>query len=232
MYNCKYNDCLKGGHLKMNNKNKFRFISIFIFAVVFTVLNFTVAFATDKNVTILSPLSQSTVEEGNILLSVKITEPKNIKIDVSEIRKQEEDKDVLSDLSVIQPATFDLENKEMLEHFQEVKKKTKALEEADMKNILEKKYQDMDKLIYLPVVKEESFASNNKLSFYTKKLENYKAGVYMIEVKTVGKNGEIVNITKSFVSVVPKKEEKVLFQQSQKGTPIFLQTLIKAIFGN
>ncbi len=189
------------------------------FVFLFSFFNINRSLATDKHVNILSPLSNSVQEEGNILLSVKITEPKNLKIRIFEIQKKQPEK--------VENHKFDENTNKDLK-----KEKTVKLSEKDMNQIVEKKYTELDRLVYLKVGEEESFTNKNKLSFYTKKLEDFKVGVYVIDLVTVSSDGKEVDKTRSYMSVVPKKEEKEIFENESKGAPTFFQNLFKTIFGN
>lgn len=70
---------------------------IFIFILILTLIfsNLTVAFAeSDQAVTIVNPVSCSSVTSSNLLISVKITQPKEIQVSVSEVKKSVEENSV------------------------------------------------------------------------------------------------------------------------------------------
>jgi len=171
---------------------------ILIFALIFS--STTLCFgAADQDVTIVNPVSNSSVTSSSLLISVKIAQPKTISVSVFEIKKK------VGDGSV-------------------------SLGESDMKAILEGTYADSGSLGYDPIVTGESFTSTNKLSFYTKKLENRNPGVYLIKVDTISQN-KAVYTSRSYVTIKSKSaEDSKLFDSSQSGTAAFLQNLIKAIF--
>lgn len=174
---------------------------ILIFSLIFC--NMTVAFAAvDQDVTIVNPVSGSSLTSTNLLISVKITQPKNIKVAVSEVRKTSGDS-------------------------------SSALGESDMKAIVEGTYKDSSNLTYTSVLAGESFSSTNNLTFYTKKLEKVTPGVYLIKVDTMAQDKAVYS-SRSYVTIKSKASEadSKLFDSSQSGTAVFLQGLLKSIFGN
>ncbi|MFV0517085.1 MAG: hypothetical protein ACK5MV_06780 [Aminipila sp.] len=70
----------------------------------------TVSFAAaDQDVTIVNPVSGSSLTSSNLLISIKITQPKNIKVSVSEIRKSSGDTTVAlseSDMKAILDGSY------------------------------------------------------------------------------------------------------------------------------
>ncbi|QHI72282.1 hypothetical protein [Aminipila terrae] len=154
--------------------------------------------AVDQDVTIVNPVNCSSVTSSNLLVSIKITQPKTIKVYVYEVRKSTGETTSV------------------------------ALGESDMKAIVQGTYGDSGALTYTPWVAGESFTSVNKLSFYTKNLENRSPGVYMIRVDTMYQNRAVYS-RRCYVTIKSKDESK-LFDSSQSGTAAFLQNLIKSIF--
>ncbi len=193
-----------------SEKNKVSFARIALILSIIFVMSFSSSFAADKNVTILSPLTDSTVEEGNLLLSIKITEPKTVNIEVLEVKKQIVEKDKNSP------------QKDVV--------RTAKLKEEDMKKIVSGTYEKLDELVYIEAIPSEEYVSKNTLSFYTKKLEKFNEGVYLISVKTVNDQGKVLETTKSYISVSPKKTEEAIFEE-KKSTGDFFQNLLKTIFG-
>jgi len=81
----------------------------------------------------------------------------------------------------------------------------------------------------------DPFTSTNNLSFYTKKLENVKPGIYIISVNTIDTEGNAMYTNTNVVSMRPKEEnpnDPASFDTPQSGTTQFLKGLLKSIFGN
>jgi len=157
----------------------------------------TVSFAAaDQDVTIVNPVSYSSITSSNLLISVKITAPKTIRVSAYEVKK----------------TVGDVET---------------ALGESDMKAILDGTFSGT--IGYKPVGSAENFSSANKLSFYTKKLENINPGLYLIKVETIYQN-KVVYSSRSYVTIKSKSSEESKLFDSQSGTGAFLQNLIKSIF--
>lgn len=175
------------------------------FMLILTLLfcSFVLSFASsDQDVTIVNPVSNSSIASSNLLISVKITQPKTIKVSAYEIKK-------ITDEA------------------------TTALGETDMNAIIEGTYKQSDSLTYSAITVDETFSSTNNLTFYTKKLEDIKSGVYLIKVDTLVKD-EVVYTSRSYITIKDKESEadNNLFDSSQSGTAAFLQNLLKSIFGN
>ncbi len=179
-----------------------KFIFTFLLVISLAFSSFSISFAAvDQDVTIVNPVSNSSLASNNLLISVKITQPKKIKVSAYEVKKKVGETKV-------------------------------SLGESDMKSILEGTYSEGDSLVYLSITDSENFTTDNKLSFYTKKLENINPGVYLIRVDTISQE-KVVYTSRSYVTIKSKTEtENNLFDSSQSGTAVFLQNLLKSIFGN
>lgn len=155
--------------------------------------------ATDPDVTIVNPVNANSVTSANLLISVKMTQPKTIRVSASEVRRT-------------------------------VEGGSAALNEGDMKAILDGTYADSSLLTYSTVLEAETFTSTNNLSFYTKKIEGISPGVYLIRVETISQD-KATHSRRSYVTVKSKAEEESgVFDSSQTGTATFLQNLLKSIF--
>ena len=79
----------------------------------------------------------------------------------------------------------------------------------------------------------DSFTSAANLSFYTKKVENVKPGVYKISVDTVDAEGAVIYTNSSPVEIKAKEDNKAGNEDSepaQFGPAQFLRNLLKIIF--
>ncbi len=155
--------------------------------------------AGDPAVSIVNPVNTSTSTSSNLLISVKITQPKTVKVSAYAMKKNTASGKV-------------------------------QLGEADMKAIKEGTL-DTSNIVY-DALSAENFTTKNNLTFYTKKIEGVAPGIYVIKVETIQKDA-VVYSSRSYVLVKAKAEDaNKLFDQSQSSTAVFLQGLIKSIFGN
>jgi len=79
----------------------------------------------------------------------------------------------------------------------------------------------------------DSFTSVNNLSFYTKKVENVKPGLYKITVNTVDGENKILFTNESTIEIKPKEEnpaDTAVLETQQSGAAQFLKNLLKIIF--
>ena len=79
-----------------------------------------------------------------------------------------------------------------------------------------------------------NFTSTSNLSFYTKKVENVRPGVYKITVETIDEEDDVthVNISRVEVKAVEDNPENQVTVDTQNSGPAqFLRNLLRAIFG-
>jgi hypothetical protein len=84
------------------------------------------------------------------------------------------------------------------------------------------------------VGQSESFTSTNNLSFYTKKVDSIKPGVYKITVSTIDAEGKVSFTNTSHVEIKPREENpaEITSEESQQSGPAqFLRGLLRIIFG-
>jgi len=92
---------------------------------------------------------------------------------------------------------------------------------------------DASETASVPVGAAESFTSANDLSFYTKKVENVKPGIYQIKVNTVGADDAVLYTNSSIVEIKAKDEntaDPAVLENQQSGAAQFLKNLLKIIF--
>lgn len=185
---------------------------IFIITLVMIFANLTFAFAdSDPGVTLVNPISNSVGASPNLLISVKVEGAKNIRVSAYEVRK-----------AVPNPA-YKEANKATVPQYL-----TQPLGDADMKAITEGKFDWKGKTAVSLL--SETYSSNKKLSFYTKKIEKMSTGVYLVKVETL--SGEKVLYTTQSYTQIKEKQDDKLFSESQTGAGALLQGLVKSVFGN
>ena len=92
---------------------------------------------------------------------------------------------------------------------------------------------DSSGIVSIAVGSAESFTSTNNLSFYTKKVENIKPGIYKITVNTVDADGKELYSNSNPVEIKPKEEnpaDPAVLETPQSGPAQFLKNLLKIIF--
>lgn len=161
--------------------------------------------AADSAVTIVNPTAGSTIYSTNLLISVKLTKPKTIKVTVTEEKKKVND--------TLVSTTVD------------------EIVKAELARSAGKPAADF---VSVPLGDPEKYTSENNLSFYTKKYEKVTPGAFKIKVETIS-GGQITNSSESLVMMKEKEVEATdakIFNSSQSGATQFLQNLLKSIFGN
>jgi hypothetical protein len=174
-----------------------------LLAMVFSTA--TVFGASDPAVTIVNPTDSSTSYSTNLLVSVKITKPKTIRVRVTEEKKKIND--------VLYSMTLD-----------EVQKAQQAKAEG----------KPAATVVSVALGETETYTTSNNLSFYTKKFEKVTPGVYRIRVETLSA-GQVIYSSENLVVMKEKEAEAAnmnIFSTNQSGTTTFLQNLLKTIFGN
>lgn len=179
---------------------------ISVLIIVMILLSTVVSFAApDPSVIIVNPTASSTIYSTNLLISVKVTQPKTIRIKVMEEKKKVNDN--------YYSTTID-----------EIQKADQAREAG----------KPASTFVSIPVGETDTYVSQNYLSFYTKRFEKISPGTYRIKVETLV-NGQVIYSTESLVMMREKVVETTdakIFISSQSGATQFLQNLLKSIFGN
>lgn len=163
--------------------------------------------ASNPSVTTVNPISASTLYSDNLLISVKLTEPMTVKASVSQVYK------------VVNGTNAAITAEEYAEYL-----KAKAAGTEPKTEVAKVSYVSLD-----------SFTSTNNLSFYTKKLENVKPGIYDVNINTLGADGKAIYNNWSYVIIKAKEEnpaDPAVFENNQSGTAQILKNLLQNIFGN
>jgi len=230
----------------MSRKSRLIFSVIFA-AALFFALSTTAAFAADANpdVVIVNPVDESTSYSSNLLLSVKLTAPIDVQINLYQKQKAVVSETVGAAGEEL-PETASEE--EAAAEANAAEPETTATTAAAANISKTTTYADITAEDWQRYTKEkaagkeavpfsnkeilsDTFSSDNDLSFYTKKLENIQPGVYQVCVSTIDETGSAVYINKATVLVGEKieKAEEEAQGEEQQG---FLKNLLKGIFGN
>lgn len=178
---------------------------ITVFVVILTMLFTTViaSAASDTAVTIVNPVNESLVYSDSLLVSVKVTQPKTIRVFVSEKKQTVDGEDVSIDVTKLMTGS--------------VTTAAELLKNA--KNV--------------QVCDSEKFACANNLSFFTKQVNNLDPGVYEIQVDTLNNAGEKTYSSTSLVAMMGKQateDQSKIIDTAQNGTLNFFKDLIKNLF--
>ena len=179
---------------------------IAVLLIVMMLLSTLVSFAApDPNVLIVNPTASSTIYSTNLLISVKVSQPKTIRVNVTEEKKKINDSYYATTIDEILKAELAREAGKPAATF-----------------------------VSIPVEEADTYVSQNYLSFYTKRFEKVTPGTYRIRVETLV-NGQVVYSSESLVMMKEKLAETTdakIFISTQSGATQFLQNLLKSIFGN
>ena len=204
--------------LANNSMGKRLFTGLLIVALVFAMGSFfslTKTYgAEDPAVTVVNPMDGSTVYSSSLLISVKLTAPETIRVNLyKQVKNDAEGKPV--------PLTVDEWNKVQSEKAAIVSGSSIATEPSIQ-------------VLQGWVMDTVFFTSTNNLAFFTKKVENLSGGVYKVKIDTMGSSDTVLYTTEQVVFIKEKAAQPVqanVFENSQTGTVSFLQNLLKSIFG-
>ncbi|MDD2484021.1 MAG: hypothetical protein PHQ50_03160 [Eubacteriales bacterium] len=155
--------------------------------------------AADTAVTIESPAD--TVFGDNLLVSIKLTAPRTIKVSVFEEKEKSGDT-----LISIDPEKTDISK----------------LTSKDISSV--------------SIMTAEKFTSTGLLQFYSKKIEKVTPGLYRVKVETLNAADEVIASSSTRFVVMEQSNDaasaSVIFETKQSAGQLWLQKLIKSIFGN
>lgn len=157
--------------------------------------------AADPYVILVNPVSNSSICTNDLLISIKLLQPKTITIKVFEER-------------ILTNGT------------------TAAITASTQTEIAAL---DPENIKYTMVGEVQTFTSSSNLSFYTKRVNVTRPGLYMVQIETIDKDGKAIFTKNSCVSVKEKESSTVdanIFSTQQSGTLQILQNLLKTLFGN
>ncbi len=185
-----------------------------IFVVAFTSSTDKAYGAEDPAVTVVNPLHNATVYANSILISIKLTAPETIKINVYKQVKHD---------SAGNPVTLSFTE------WDKVQEELKAIQAGSSAAA-----SPSIQVLQGWVTETVTFTSTSDLAFFTKKVENLSTGVYKIKIDTIDAEDKAIYTKEQIVFVKEKAAQPVkpsVFKNSQPGTVSFLQNLLKSIFG-
>jgi hypothetical protein len=205
--------------------NRFKRITAIVLIMILMCSNFVFAGAA----AIVSPTANTIVYSDSFLVSVKIAEPKTIRVTVYE-QKELNNEQLISvnvvninaeDLVLIAEGPIPLITGETVVTEVEVSAVATLSDGSAVKS-------------YTPVALSEAatYTCIGQLGFYTKQIDNVKPGLYKIEVETLNAAAEVTETINNFVAVKvkPVAEKVNIFETPQTGALQFLQNLLKNIF--
>jgi hypothetical protein len=199
-----------------------------ITAVLMIVLLLSTGFAFAGAAAIVSPASNTIVYSDSLLVSVKVTEPKTIRVTVYEEKETSGENLVSAKISAYTESDLAI--------IASAKTQTGTLEGAvGIAAAVEPTLSDGTTVKeYTSVAMDDaaSYTSDSSLGFYTKQISDVTPGLYRIQVEALNVDGSVGETIHSMVAVKtkPVEEKSDIFQAPQTGALQFLQTLLRNIF--
>lgn len=178
---------------------------------------------------IVSPAANTIVYSDSFLVSVKVAEPKTIRVTVYEQKELNNDQLVSVNVTNLKAEDLALIAKGPTPSVtgEAAATEVNATTVSTMSDGTAVKS-------YTPVVLTEAttYTCSGTLGFYTKQIDNVKPGLYKIQVETINTAQEVTETVNSIVAVKvkPVTEKVNIFQTPQTGALQFLQTLLKNLF--
>lgn len=201
-----------------------------ILAVLLAVL---LAFEVTFAASIVSPADSSIAYSDSLLVSVKLSDQKTVRITVykeqigteKEVRK--EDGSIVTETEYKDADASDLTENDLAAIA--AGKKTEA-DGTVVTLSTGSEIPDYHDAVFAPAV--EYTNSTAGIGFYTKKLINVTPGLYKVKVETLGSKNEVTETVVSFAAVKEKKEEKqgIFGRGVTSGALQFLQNLLRNLF--
>ncbi|MDX9888249.1 MAG: hypothetical protein RBS51_03175 [Anaerovoracaceae bacterium] len=170
--------------------------------------------AEDPAVTVVNPINNTTVYANSILISIKLTAPETIKINLYKQVKNDAAGNPV-------PLSFG--------EWDKIQDELKAIASGSAVTT-----SPSIQVLQGWVMETVTFTSTGDLAFFTKKVENLGSGVYKIKIDTLDKDEKIIYSQDQIVFVKEKTAQPIkpsVFENSQPGTVSFLQNLLRSIFG-
>lgn len=178
---------------------------------------------------IVSPATNTIVYSDNLLVSVKVTEPKTVRVTIYEEKDVNNEQYVSvnvtnlteTDLGIIATGPTPLATSVAAVSMAGTSSASALSDGTPVKS-------------YTSVIIGEtaSYTCTSQLGFYTKQINNVTPGLYRVQVDTVDAAGLATETTNSLVAVKAKPaiEKSNIFETPQTGALQFLQNLLKSIF--
>lgn len=178
---------------------------------------------------IVSPAANTIVYSDSFLVSVKIAEPKTVRVTIYE--QKELYNDQLTSVNVVNMSTEDLAV--IAQGPVPVITGEATAAEVEMSAVASlSSTVPVKNYVSVALAEPTTYTCTGTLGFYTKQIDNVKPGLYKIEVQTLNAAAEVTETTNNFVAVKvkPVAEKVNIFETPQTGALQFLQTLLKNIF--
>lgn len=200
-----------------------------IVAIVITVILLCSSLVFAGAAVIVSPPSNVIIYSDSFLVSVKVAEPKTIRVTVYE--QKEMNNEQLFSVNVTNMNSEDLaliaKGPAPSVTGEAAATETVAANVATLSDGTAVKD-------YVPVALSEAatYTCTGQLGFYTKQMDNVKPGLYKIQVETISSDAEVTETVSNFVAVKvkPAAVKVNIFETPQTGALQFLQTLLKNLF--
>ncbi len=192
-----------------------------ITALFMIVLLLCSSFAFAGAAAIVSPASNTIVYSDSLLVSVKVTEPKTVRIAVYEEKETSGESLVSANVTAFTEADLALI----------AAAKAPAVQTTTAASILS---DGSAVKTYSSVAMGDAvtYTCDSTLGFYTKQISEVKPGLYRVQVETVNPDGTASEAVQSMVAVKVKPVEvkSAIFPAPQTGALRFLQTFIRNMF--
>ena len=199
-----------------------------ITAVLMIVFLCSTSFAFAGAAAIVSPAASTIVYSDSLLVSIKVTEPKTIRVTVYEEKETSEELLVSAKVAAYTEADLAI--------IASAKTQTGTLEGAvGVAAAAEPTLSDgtaVKEYTSVAMGDAASYTCDSTLGFYTKQISSVSPGLYRIQVETLNNEGAVSEVIHSVVAVKTKPVEvkNNIFQAPQTGALQFLQTLLRNLF--
>ena len=192
-----------------------------IFAIVLILVMLGGSFVYAGGATIISPAQNTVTTSSSLLVSVKLTEPRTIRVTVYEEKTSREAADGTKEYVSTDVSKF---TKDDLAKIADVYdgKDAKTLSTGATAS----RYASV---VYSAAV---TYTGTGDLSFYTKQLTDVSPGLYRVRVETLAEDETVTETVSSFVAVQKKAEEAKpnLFESKQTSAVRAIQNVLKSLF--
>ncbi len=192
-----------------------------IFAIVLVLLMFGTGFAYAGAATIISPAQNAITTSSSLLISVKVTEPRTVRVTVYEEKISREAEDGSREYLAVDVSRF---TKDDLAKIADVYDGKEA--ETLSTGVAASRYSSVIRSAAV------NYTNTGDLGFYTKQISDVTPGLYRVRVETLGEDETVIEAVSSFVAVQKKAEEEKpsLFEGKQTSAVRAIQNVLKSLF--
>lgn len=175
--------------------------------------------------TIVSPATNAILYSDSILVSVKVTDARTVRVTVFEEKEQKGE-----ELVAAAVASFNEKDLALI-----AAKKIRGLNGLPAPGEGDGTTSDgqaVKSYVSTTISPAADYVCGDALGFYTKKVSDLKPGLFRVQVDTLQADGTIAETAHSLVAVKtkPPEEKSAIFPTPQPGAFQFLQTILKSIF--